>query len=128
MPQLVDAQTVVRVDLLRVALDGWSYWDERIAVPGETFASVVDAQAKRIVDLLHALPDGEQMRCFIPTYGLRILSGDGMLAETAICFRCNNALTLIAGEKGWFKFDAESEPAARLLAEFRRHDPSPSVA
>ena len=59
---------------------------EWIAVPGEVLATVEGPEAQALVGRVAALPDGEQMRCFTPRYGLRIWDAELLLAESVSAF------------------------------------------
>jgi hypothetical protein len=71
------------------------------------------------------LPEAEQMRCFTPSYGIRLRTETSVLAEVAFCFQCRNALVLNAAHipnlPDWFTFDPNSTPAQQLLRMFREH-------
>ena len=128
MPDLIQPQAVQRVDVIRIPAESVSNSSEWVAVPGDVLATVEGLEAQALVERIAALPDGEQMRCFTPRYGLRIWGTELLLAESALCFRCHNALTLIEGQRGWFQFDADSDAARLLLAELERFDPDPIAA
>jgi hypothetical protein len=74
-----------------------------------------------------ALPEAEQMRCFVPGFAVRLRSGAVVLAEVAFCFRCRNAMGVPSEHSpkapGWFTFDPDSEPAQELLGRFRALGP-----
>jgi hypothetical protein len=125
MPALVDAAAVDLVEVLRVRTEGWAYWGSWATIPGETVGVSTGSEVEELLRLLSELPDGEQMRCFTPAYGLRLFAGTQVLAETAICFRCNKAVTNVGGKQGWFKFDAQSVVAQRLLAALTSYDAHP---
>jgi len=127
VPTLVDAAAVDRVEVLRVAREGWPYWGQWATVPGETVGAAMGLDAEELLRLLAELPDGEQMRCFMPAYGLRLYGQNRVLAETAICFECNNAVTTVDGRHGWFKFDGSSGAAHRLLEALKAYDPHPTA-
>ncbi|VVJ16354.1 Uncharacterised protein [Amycolatopsis camponoti] len=117
-----DATDVRRVDLVRVVnSSGWGGW---VTVPGETLVSVTGAAASALTALVADLPDGEMMRCFIPSYALRVHGSAGLLCEIAFCFRCHNALVIVPG-RGRSRldgFDADSPAGQDLLARFRAAD------
>lgn len=124
MADFVSPATVDRLELLRVALEGWTYGGQWTSVPGETFATLTGDSARELLEMVEALPDGDQVRCFVPTYGLRAWDGDTIVGEAAICFRCHNAVTRVGGERGWFRFDVGSAEARRLLEALRAYDPA----
>jgi hypothetical protein len=125
VPALVQPQAVQRVDVIRIPAESIPNSFEWVALPGDVLATVEGPEAQSLVARIAALPDGEQMRCFTPRYGLRIWGSELVLAETALCFRCHNALTLIDGQRGWFTFDADSGAARQLRAELEHFDPDP---
>jgi len=126
MPVIVEADHVREIDVVAVDLarDGdWSRWR---TVPGEVIGTWAGEQVHVALDLVAALPEAEQMRCFIPRFALRLRNETVVLAEVAFCFRCHNALCISSphGPKTptWFTFDPESEPAQDLLRRFRALD------
>ncbi len=123
MPHLGELETVDRVDVLRIDIGSVLPWSGWASVPGEILGVARGSDAATLASQIAALPDGEQMRCFLPRYGVRIWRSSDLLAEVALCFRCHNALTFIGGQQGWFKFDADSDPGRELLSALQRFDP-----
>lgn len=85
---------------------------------GEVLRRVADRAAEDLAALVVSLPAAEQMRCHVPRYAIRFLTGGGTVA-IALCFRCNNARVLTESEEGWFTFDGQSAEASRLLDRLR---------
>jgi hypothetical protein len=115
-PALVDAIDVVTVDLD----DGWAGWT---TVPGRVIATWDGERVAAVLDLVAALPESTQMRCFLPRYAIRLRRGARIVAEVAFCFRCRNALGIGSAESpqtpGWFTFDPDSPPARQLKRLFQ---------
>ena len=69
------------------------------------------------------MPDAEQMRCFVPRFGIRVRSDTTLLAEVAFCFSCRNAMAFPSEHTPqlprWFAFDPHSSAAQELLRMFR---------
>ena len=86
-----------------------------------------DGEQPEVGPVLADLPDGEQLRCFMPHFGIRLWAGGALRAEAALCFRCNNALTFVDGERGWFEFDGDSRTGGMLRAALERHEPSSTL-
>jgi hypothetical protein len=121
VPVLVAPEDVDRCEVVRVRLErsgGWRVWNR---VPGEVVAVVSGQDSEQILGLLAELPNGEQMRCFMPHFGVRFWAGETLRAEAALSFKCNNALTFVDGRRGWFEFDAVSQPALKLHGALERH-------
>ena len=78
--------------------------------------SVEGEGALRIADLFRKLPEGEQMRCHVPRYGVRFRRGERVLAEFSLCFKCNNAFGYVKDDEASFVFDGQKEPSQSLLA------------
>ena len=66
-----------------------------------------------------ALPNGEQMRCHTPNYGIRLNFGDGGFYTAAICWECNNISISSSGDYSWQTFDGQSKEAQSLLSDIR---------
>jgi len=92
-------------------------------------AGVVLADAKTSIDLWNrmlALPDGDQMRCHTPRYGIHLgLGGENYTA--AICWECNNISISNSGDYDWRTFDGQSEDAQSLLGDIKAYVTSPTV-
>lgn len=128
MPRLDLAAEVERVDVIRIAPDVWrSLRESWSSIPGRVLGETTGAEAAALWTLFVNLPDGEQMRCFVPAYGLRAYGDGHVLAEAAICFKCNNGVTSIDGRKDSFKFDSTSQAAQDLLVRLRTLDADPPV-
>ena len=83
----------------------------------------MDAYQVRVaLGLVASLPEAEQMRCFIPRFGIRVRAGATVLAEVAFCFSCHNAKAFPSAHTpdlpDWFTFDPASPPAQELLRLF----------
>jgi hypothetical protein len=76
--------------------------------------------AQRIADLWRGLQPGEQARCHIPPYGLRFRSGERVVCEASLCWKCHNILGDAEGQPLHYEFDSEHPTARDLLAEIRR--------
>jgi hypothetical protein len=123
MPIIAEAQQVGEIDLIDVDLErdpDWSGWK---AVPGEVVGTWDGESVVTVLGLVAALPEAEQMRCFVPGYAIRLRRGPLTLAEVAFCFRCRNALGLPSAHSPqtptWFTFNPDSEPARQLLRLFK---------
>ena len=123
MPDLGELEAVDRVEVVRIDLEGVLPWSDWTSVPGRTLGVVEGSAAATLASQIVALPEGEQMRCFVPRYGVRIWRSSDLLAEVALCFRCHNAITFVGGREGWFQFDAESDAGRELLSTLQRFDP-----
>jgi len=55
------------------------------------------------------------MRCHVPPFGLRFFSGDRLLCEASICWRCNNIFGQAGGAEVFFKFDGSLAVSRELL-------------
>jgi hypothetical protein len=116
MPMIADPEVADRIDVVAVDLSGdWSRWR---ALPGTVIGSWSGDRVREVLGLVAALPEDEQMRCFVPRYGIRVLAGPSVLAEAAFCFRCHNGLIfpLAGASPQRFTFDPDSRPARELLA------------
>jgi hypothetical protein len=123
MPLAADPGQVHTIDVIAVAIDRYPDWNRWTAVPGDVVGTWAGEKVRRALELIAALPEAEQMRCFVPSYGIRLRTESSVLAEVAFCFRCHNALAF-PGEHtpnlaNWFTFDPDSAPARHLLALFR---------
>jgi len=123
MPLIADAGQVQDIDVVAVALGRSPNWSQWTALPGEVIGTWSGETVGVALELIAALPEAEQMRCFTPSYGIRLRTGTAVLAEVAFCFRCRNALALPTAHTpnvpGWFTFDPGSAPAQQLLQMFR---------
>jgi|SRR5947207_848671 len=123
MPTIGDPGRVLAIDVLEIAAEQARGWAGRTAVPGTVLHSWDGDQVDTVLSLVTALPEAEQMRCFVPRFALRLRDAATVLAEIAFCFRCRNGAT-VSFEPGfvapeWFTFDPDSPPALRLLSLFR---------
>jgi hypothetical protein len=126
MPLIADAGLVRTIDVIAVAFDRCRDWSRWTAVPGDVVGTWGGEQARRAIELIAALPEAEQMRCFTPRYGIRVRTETSVLAEVAFCFQCRNALALPGPRTpslpNWFTFDPDSAPGQQLLELFRECD------
>jgi hypothetical protein len=132
MPVIAEAEHVQKIDVIAVDLRRYPDWTRWKSVPGEVLGTSTGEQAQAVLELVAALPEAEQMRCFVPRFALRLRRGPVVLAEVAFCFRCHNALGIPSPHNPttptWFTFDADSAPAQELLGLFRALGPPASVA
>ena len=123
MPLIADARQIQNIDVVAVALNRSPDWNRWTAVPGEVVGTWSGENVRVALALIASLPEAEQMRCFTPSYGIRLRAGTSVLAEVAFCFRCHNALGLPSAHTpnlpNWFTFDPDSTPAQQLLRLFR---------
>jgi len=123
MPLIADPGQVTTIDVVAVALGRSPDWSQWTAVPGDVVGTWSGETVHAALELIAALPVAEQMRCFTPSYGIRLRADTSVLAEVAFCFQCNNALGLPTAHTpnvpGWFTFDPASVPAQRLFQMFR---------
>jgi hypothetical protein len=123
MPTIGDPGRVLVIDVLEIVAEQARGWAGRSAVPGAVVDSWDGEQVDAVLSLVTALPQAEQMRCFVPRYALRLRDAASVLAEIAFCFRCRNG-AVVSFESGfvgpeWFTFDPDSPPALRLLSLLR---------
>jgi hypothetical protein len=123
MPPIADRDEVQEIDVIAVDLErdkGWSQWT---SVPGDNIGTWTGEQVEVVLNLVAALPEAEQMRCFVPRFAVRLRNGPVVLAEVAFCFRCRNAMGIPSPHSPktptWFTFDPDSEPARELLRRFQ---------
>jgi hypothetical protein len=114
----VDPAGVERIEIVDVSFTNWDRL--KADMPGEVLLELSGEAAIALVRQVAVLPDGAQLRCHFPTYGIRIHGSTGVMGEVALCFSCNNAATKIGGTPGWFTFDASSDEAQALHAELKR--------
>ena len=91
---------------------------------------VVLGDAQTSIDLWNqilALPDGEQMRCHTPKYGIHLGMERGEYHTAAICWECNNISISNSGDYEWRTFDGQSEAAQSLLADIKAYVTSSTV-
>lgn len=91
---------------------------------------VVLSDAKTSFALWHqilALPDGEQMRCHTPKYGIHLGMERGEYHTAAICWKCNNISISNSGEYEWRTFDGHSDAAQSLLGQIKAYVTSSTV-
>ena len=91
-------------------------------IPGRVIENLDQSAAAEIAHMIGSLPPAVEKRCFFPFFGVQFLR-DGERVSVALCFDCNNAMTVDGGERGWFAFDGESPEAKALLARLRRSHP-----
>jgi hypothetical protein len=123
VPTIGDPARVLVIDVVEIAAEQARGWAGRTAVPGAVVDSWGGEQVGAVLSLVTALPEAEQMRCFVPRYALRLRDAAAVLAEIAFCFRCRNGAT-VSFEPGFvvpgrFTFDPDSPPAVELLSLFR---------
>ena len=123
MPLIADARQVQNIEVVAVALDRFPNWSRWTAVPGDVVGTWSGEKVRVTLALIASLPEAEQMRCFVPSYGIRLRTETSVLAEVAFCFQCHNALGVpsahTANLPSWFTFDPDSTPAQQLLRMFR---------
>src|SRR5688500_3947979 len=112
----VDAVEVV--DLRGIDADRVDRYME--AAASAPMVRVVGIEAERIATLWRALPAGEQSRCHIPPFGLRLYANGALLAQASICWQCNNIFGNAGTEELFFAFDALQPKSRELLAECER--------
>jgi hypothetical protein len=125
MPLIIEPEVVGQIDVVAVALDdSWSRWR---GVPGEVIGTWSGDRVRVALGLVASLPEAEQMRCFVPRYGMRMRAESLVLAEVAFCFKCHNAKVFRSDHTpqlpNWFTFDPDSPPAQELLRLFRACSP-----
>jgi len=125
MPLIIEPEAVGQIDVIAVAPDNdWSSWR---GVPGEVIGRWSSDRVRVVLGLVASLPAAEQMRCFVPRYGIRLRAESLVLAEVAFCFRCRNAMVFPSEHTPqlpkWLTFDPDSPPAQELLRLFRACSP-----
>jgi hypothetical protein len=73
------------------------------------------AEAERIAQMWRALPEGEQMRCHVPPFGLRFFAGSELVCEASVCWRCNNIFGRAGADEVFFEFDGSLASSRELL-------------
>lgn len=132
MPVIGDPHRVRDIDVIEVAPESIRGWDGRTAIRGVVTHAWRGEQVNTVLGLVSALPEAEQMRCFVPRYAIRLRSGTTVIAEIAFCFRCRNGRAIsfqpdfVVSE--WFTFDPDSQPARQLLSLFRTTAGTPDAA
>src|SRR4051794_40217453 len=87
---IADPHAVRQIDVVAVAPDDDFYrW---AALPGEVIATWSGDQVRLALGLVASLPEAEQMRCFMPRFGIRVRADSTVMAEVAFCFSCHNAM------------------------------------
>ncbi|WP_329104063.1 hypothetical protein OG792_28595 [Micromonospora sp. NBC_01699] len=121
MPLIEGARDVREIDVIAVELDRDPHWGGWDTVPGDVIGTWEDERVHEVLGLVAALPEAEGMRCFVPSYAIRLRRGWSTLAEVAFCFQCHNGLLLTSGiaDTDMFTFDPDSKPAVELLRRFR---------
>lgn len=76
---------------------------------------VGNAASREIIDLFARLPDGEQARCHIPTYGFRFLRGEKCVRWVSVCWECNNMHGDWNGKSLSYEFDGAAAVSRELL-------------
>lgn len=121
MPLIAEPRAVDRIDVLTIRTA--EIFDRWATLPGDVIGTWSGDRIRVVLDLVAALPASEQMRCFLPRYGIRVHAGPVVLAEVAFCFRCHNARALPSEHTPQlprsFTFDPDSPPAQELLRLFR---------
>src|SRR5438067_9420652 len=118
MPTIGDPGRVLVIDVLEIVAEQARGWAGRSAAPGAVVDSWDGEQVDAVLSMVTALPEAEQMRCFVPRYALRLRDAAGVLAEIAFCFRCRNG-AVVSFERAawgpeWFAFDPDRPPALWL--------------
>ncbi len=73
-------------------------------------------EASSVIALWNQLPDGLQARCHVPGFAIEVLLGPEVVFAAALCWECDNvSMGGRLAKESWRTFDAESEPALRLL-------------
>lgn len=108
-----------RIEILDVSLRDWNTL--KADMPGEVLVTLTGDDADEFVRQVVSLPEGESLRCHIPTCGLRLYQSNGVMTDVSLCFSCNNAWTKSDGMGGDFSFDAASGEAQKFLSELKRH-------
>jgi hypothetical protein len=73
-------------------------------------------EASLVIALWNQLPDGLQARCHVPGFAIEVLLGSEVVFTAALCWQCNNVtMGGRLAKESWRTFDAESDPALRLL-------------
>jgi hypothetical protein len=73
-------------------------------------------EASLVVALWNQLPDGLQARCHVPGFAIEVLLGAEVVFTAALCWQCNNVtMGGRLAKESWRTFEAESDPALRLL-------------
>src|SRR5258708_16191664 len=80
---LAETSEVTRIDVLRMT--GMPTPETWPPIPGETVATLSGAEAEALLALLAQLPDGEQMRCFIPSHRFKPSTNEHTLAAFPSC-------------------------------------------
>lgn len=110
--------TVEVVDLSGIDADRVDqYMQNAVSAPSVTLQG--DA-AQRVASLWRALPPGEQSRCHSPPYGFRFRSGERLVCEASVCWKCDNIFGTSEGRPIHFEFDATQPVSQDLLTEARR--------
>ena len=55
--------------------------------------------------------------CHFPPFAYRFLSGDKLLYQTSVCWRCQNVILGPDGKRYYFYFDTKAKEAAQLFDE-----------
>jgi len=76
---------------------------------------ITGTEAQRFAELWRALPEGGQMRCHVPPFGLRFFAGDDLVCEASICWRCNNIFGQAGADGVFFEFDGSFDASRELL-------------
>lgn len=81
------------------------------------YVRLVGRDAGRIARLWQKLPSGKQMRCHLPPFALRFYSGDRLICQASICWRCNNIFGNAGSDEVFFEFDGSCRESLELLSE-----------
>jgi hypothetical protein len=93
------------------------YMDAAAAAP---CIRIVGRDTERLAKLWRRLPPGHQMRCHTPRIGLCFRSGERIVCQGSICWKCHNIYGDVAGAHFCYEFDADSKPSKTLLSEIRK--------
>jgi hypothetical protein len=82
---------------------------------------------QQIISLWQALPPGESARCHVPPFGVRFFSGETVMCQASICWRCNNIYGEAGGQQFYYFFDAKAPSSRSLLSLFEALLGTPAV-
>jgi hypothetical protein len=90
-----------------------TYMKEAVSAP---FVRVTGEVAQDIARLWRLLPVAEQMRCHVPSFGLRFYNNDNLHLQASVCWQCNNIFVDIGEQELSYTFDAQHSYSQELLA------------
>ena len=93
------------------------YMDAAVEAP---YLWIAGKSAQRLAKLWRRLPSGHQRRCHMPRIGLRFLSGEEVICQGSICWKCHNIYGDVDGAHFCYEFDANAKPSITLLSEIRK--------